>query len=59
MKRRDPVIDELHKFREAIGKAHGFDVHRIVATIRQHEGESRVPGIRELPKRTPRNKKAS
>ena len=59
MKRRDPVIDELHKFREAIGKAHDFDVYRIAATIRRHEDESREPVIQELPKRTARHKKAS
>jgi hypothetical protein len=29
MKRRDPIIDELHRVREDIGKAHDFDVRRI------------------------------
>lgn len=59
MKRRDAIIDDLHKVRQAIGRAHDFDVHRIAATIRQHEDESRQPVIRELPKRTARHKKAS
>lgn len=59
MKRRDPIIDELHRVREDIGKAHGFDVHRIAETIRQHEDESREGVLRESPKRTPRQKKAS
>lgn len=46
MTRRDSIIDDLHKLRERIGRAHGFDVDRIAATIRQHEreavGESRA-----------------
>lgn len=59
MKRRDVIIDDLHKIRRAIGRAHNFDVHRIAATIRQHEAEGRQPVIRELPKRAVRHKKAS
>ena len=44
MKRRDPIIDELHRVREDIGKAHDFDARRIAATIRQHEAtEPRGP----------------
>lgn len=39
MRHRDPIIEELHRLREAIGRAHGFDVRRIAATIRQHELE--------------------
>ena len=58
MKRRDPIIDELHKLREAIGKAHDFDIQRIAATIRQHEQENRER-IRHETKRTSRHKKAS
>ena len=59
MKRRDPIIEELHKIREAIAKAHDFDVHRIAATVRRHEDESRESVIHELPKRSSRHKKAS
>ena len=59
MKRRDPIIDELHRVREDIGKAHDFDVRRIAATIRQHEDENPKGIIREAPKRTRRQKKAS
>ena len=58
MKRRDPIIDELHKLREAIGKAHDFDIHRIAATIRQHEQENQEK-VRQETKRTSRHKKAS
>lgn len=59
MKHRDPIIEGLHRVREAIGKAHDFDVQRIAATIRRHEDKSREPVIRALPKRTTRHKKAS
>jgi len=40
MKRRDPIINELHRVREDIGKTHDFDVRRITAAIRQHEDEN-------------------
>jgi hypothetical protein len=40
MKHRDAIIEDLHKLRARIGRAHGFDVDRIAATIRQHERES-------------------
>jgi hypothetical protein len=35
MKRRDPIIEELHRVCEDIGKAHDFDLRRIAAAIRQ------------------------
>ena len=59
MKRRDPIIDELHRVREEIGKAHEFDVRRIAAAIRQHEDENPEGVVRESPKRSVRQKKAS
>jgi hypothetical protein len=40
MKRRDAIIEDLHKLRERIGRAHDFDADRIAATIRQHEREA-------------------
>jgi len=40
MKSRDSIVDDLHKLRERIGRAHGFDVDRIAATIRRHEREA-------------------
>jgi hypothetical protein len=59
MKRRDPIIDELHRVREDIGKAHDFDARRIAATIRKHEDQNPEGVVRESPKRAPRPKKAS
>ena len=40
MKRRDVIIEELHRVRERIGRDHGFDVDRIAATIRAHEQDA-------------------
>ncbi len=59
MKRHDPIIEDLHRIREAIGRAHDFDVRRIAASIRSHEKESRARIVRELPKRAMRSRKAS
>lgn len=58
MKRRDSIIEELHRIREAIGKAHDFDA-RIAAAIRQHEGENPEGVVRQSPKRSARQEKAS
>jgi hypothetical protein len=57
MKCRDAIIDELHRVREDIGKAHDFDVRRIAATIRQREDVNPDGVVRESPKRTTRQTK--
>jgi hypothetical protein len=59
MKRRDPIIEELHRVREDIGKAHDFDVDRIAAAIRQPENENLDDIVRESPRRATRRQKAS
>jgi len=61
MKRRDPIIDGLHKRREAMARAHDFDVNRIAATIRRHEQERKAADVRPVTRRSPsrRQKKAS
>lgn len=55
MKHRDSIIDEIHKVRERIGRAHDFDADRIAQTIRLHEREAGRP----IMKVTPRRKKAT
>lgn len=35
--RHDTIVDDLRRLRERIGRAHGFDVDRIAAAIREHE----------------------
>jgi hypothetical protein len=57
MKRRDAIIEEVHKVREQIGRAHDFDVDRIAATIRRHEHEAGRPSAGATPARTPRRVK--
>ena len=65
MKRRDPIVEDLHKLRERIGRAHDFDADRIAATIRQHEREAAGRAFVEpTPKRAkrrtqPRRRKAA
>jgi hypothetical protein len=59
MKRRDPIIEGLHKLREKIGKAHDFDVRRIAATVRRHEEGRAKTIVREVPRRLARHKNAS
>lgn len=59
VKRRDPIIGELYRVREDIGRAHDFDVHRIATTIQKHQDESTEAIIRESPKRATRRRKAS
>ena len=39
MKRGDPIIDELHKFRDKLARRHGFDVKKIAEGLRAREGE--------------------
>lgn len=50
MKRRDAIIENLHKLRERIGRAHDFDVERIAATIRRHERDAGRPLLEPPPK---------
>jgi hypothetical protein len=58
MKRRDAIVEELHKLREQIGRAHDFDVDRIAMTIRQHEREAgRPPAAAVTPARSTRRPK--
>ena len=52
MRHRDSIIDEIHRLRERIGRAHGFDPDRIALTIRQHEREAGRPVVDTTPWRT-------
>lgn len=63
MKRRDAIIEDLHKLRESIGQAHGFDVDRIAATIRRHERDAGRPLLEPPPqaatRRRPRTRRGA
>lgn len=52
MKDRNSIIDEIHKLRERIGRAHDFDADRIALTIRQHEQDAGRPAVAVTPRRT-------
>ena len=52
MKSRDTIVDDLHKLRERIGRAHGFDVERIAEAIRKHKREAGVALIEAKPQRS-------
>ena len=52
MKHRDSIIDEIHRLRERMGRAHDFDADRIAMTIRQHEREAGRPVVNTTPRRT-------
>lgn len=54
MKRRDSIIEDLHKLRERLGRAHDFDVERIAATIREHERKGGRTLVEATSKRTKR-----
>ncbi len=59
MKRRDSILEDLHKLRQRMGRAHDFDADRIAATVRRHEQEAGRAPVRLTPTRAPRQKKAS
>ena len=54
MKHRDAIIEDLHKFRERLGRAHDFDVDRIAATIREHERKAGRAGAKATEQRATR-----
>jgi len=46
MKRRDAIIEDLHKLRERIGRAHDFDADRIAATVTRGNTSTQYVGTR-------------
>lgn len=60
MKHYDPILDELHKVKDAIAKAHDYDVDKLFATIRAREEKAAAAKRRpQAPKRAGRQRKAS
>jgi hypothetical protein len=56
MKYRDPILEELHKVRDAISKAHDYDVDKLFDCMRARQGkppEEPCPHM-PLPKRAKR-----
>ena len=58
--RRDPIVEEVRRNREAIAREHGNDVNAIVAAFQREEATSGVPTVwfppKRLIKRPPRRK---
>jgi len=59
VKRRDPIIDEIHDFREEFAKAHDFDIHRMVETLKKQQVASGRKTVSLSPKLIRRTRRAS
>jgi hypothetical protein len=56
---RDPIIERLHRIREAIGRQHGFDARRIAGALREEEEANGRKVVSRAPRRPARSRKAS
>lgn len=61
MRHRDPILDELHRVKEAIAKAHDYDVNKLAECLRVHQGKTTGEPCPHMPKskRPRRQRKAS
>jgi hypothetical protein len=55
----DPILEELHKVRDAISKAHGYDVDKLFDCMRARRGKPPEEPCPHMPKRPKRRRKAS
>jgi len=55
----DPIIERLHRIREAMGREYGFDAHRIARAIREDEKANRRKIVSRAPRRARKDRKAS
>ena len=62
MTRRDPIVEEVRKHREAIAREHGNDLDAILATFQREDATGDRPTVSFPPKRfaarRPRSKTA-
>ena len=56
MKRADPIVEEIHRVRLAIGRRYGFDVRRIAEAMRAKEAERGERVVSRAPRRVPRKR---
>jgi hypothetical protein len=59
MKSYGPILDELHKVKDAIAKAHDYDVNKLFECMRAREGKALVEPCPHMPKRAKRRRKVS
>jgi hypothetical protein len=56
MKRADPIVEEIHKFRQKLARLHGFDVKRIAEALRAKENVHADRLVSRTPRRIHRKK---
>jgi hypothetical protein len=56
VKRSDPIVNEIHKVRENLGRRYGFDVRRIAKALREAEGTMGHPVVSRAPRRVSKKK---
>jgi hypothetical protein len=56
MKRPDPIIDELHKVRENLGRRFGFDVRRIGEALQANQGKQEHQAVSRPARRISKKK---
>jgi hypothetical protein len=59
MKSYGHILDELHKVKDAIAKAHDYDVNKLFECLRTREGKPPGEPCPHMPKRARRRRKAS
>ena len=59
MKRKDPILDEIHAFREEFARKYDFDVHRIAQALQEQEKANHRKVVSCAPRRVRQAKKAS
>jgi hypothetical protein len=55
--RRDPIVDEVRKHREAIAREYGDDLEAMVAAFQEEDLASGAPTVSFPPKRAPKSPK--
>ena len=51
MKRRDPIVEEVRRHREAIAREHGDDLDAIIAAFQRQDASDSRPTVSLAPKR--------
>jgi hypothetical protein len=59
MKPRNPILEELHRVKDAIAKAHDYDMRKLAACLRARRGKDLTKPCPHMPKRASRQRKAS
>ena len=57
--RYDPILEELHRVKEAIAKAYDYNIEKLVECVRAREGKIPAGPCPHMPKRARRHRKAS